>query len=145
LEPTVDDMMDVCSDAPDVGLEVSRAESRASSTLEGSLRCQEAGQDCPTPMEVAEDPSASEVAVAENSAPKGDAGGYPALEGVAGNEPALVGSASYNPALEGVSSSDPALMGSASYNPAPERVRASSPPTPPWTSTSGRPHHDLME
>jgi hypothetical protein len=49
LEPTIDDMMDVCSDAPDVGLEVSRVVSRASSTLEGSLRCQEADQDCPTP------------------------------------------------------------------------------------------------
>jgi hypothetical protein len=35
LEPIVDDMMNVCSDAPDVGLEVSRA----SSTLEGSLQC----------------------------------------------------------------------------------------------------------
>jgi hypothetical protein len=60
-----------------VGLEVSRAISRASSTLEGSLQCREVGQDCPTPMEVAEDPSSSEVAVAENPAPKDDAGGYP--------------------------------------------------------------------
>jgi hypothetical protein len=127
LEPTVDDMMDVCSDAPDVGLEVSRAVSRASSTLEGSLWCQEVGQDCSTPMEVTKDPSASEVAVAENPAPKGDAGGYPALEGVAGNDPALVGSASCNPAPEGVVGSDPAPMGSASCNPAPECVRASSP------------------
>jgi hypothetical protein len=127
LEPTVDDMMDVCSGAPNVGLEVSRAVSRTSSTLEGSLRCQEAGQDCPTPMEVAEDPSASEVAVAENPAPKGDVGGYPAPEGVAGNDPALVGSASCNPAPEGVAGSDPAQMGSVSYNPAPEGVRASSP------------------
>jgi hypothetical protein len=42
-EPTADDMMDVCSEIPDVGLEVSRAVSRASSTLEGSLRCQEVG------------------------------------------------------------------------------------------------------
>jgi hypothetical protein len=33
LEPTVDDMMNVCSDAPNVGLEVSRVVSRASSTL----------------------------------------------------------------------------------------------------------------
>jgi hypothetical protein len=127
LEPTVHDMMDVCSDAPDVGLEVSRAVSRASPTLEGSLRCQEVGQDCPTPMEVAEDPSASEVAVAENPASKGDASGYPAPEGVAGNDPALVCSASCNPAPEGVVGSDPALMGSASCNPSPEGVRASSP------------------
>jgi hypothetical protein len=122
LEPTVGDMMDVSSDTPDVGLEVSRAVSRASSTLEGSLQCQEVGQDCPTPMEVTEDPSASEVAVAENLTPKGDAGGYPAPEGVAGNDPALVGSASCNLAPEGVVGSDPAPMGSVSCNPAPEGV-----------------------
>jgi hypothetical protein len=127
LEPTVHDMMNVCSNAPDVGLEVSRAVSRASATLEGSLRCQEVGPDCLTPMEVTEDPSASEVAVAENPAPKGDAGDYPAPEGVTGNDPALVGSASCNPAPEGVAGSDLALMGSASCNPAPEGVRASSP------------------
>jgi hypothetical protein len=58
-------------------------------------------------MEVTEDPSASEVAVAENPAPKGDAGSYPAPEGVAGNDPALVGSASYNLAPEGVRASSP--------------------------------------
>jgi hypothetical protein len=165
LELTVDDMMDVCSDAPDVGLEVSRVVSRTSSTLEGSLRCQEVGQDCPTPMEVVEDPSASEVVVAGNPAPKGDAGGYPAPEGVAGNDPALVGSASCNQAPEGVAGSDPALVASVSYNPAPEGVAGSDPapmvvraatqplrvseqallPTPPWTSTSGCLHHDLME
>ena len=44
-EPTAGDMMDVCSEIPDVGLEVSRAVSHASSTLEGSLQCQEVGQD----------------------------------------------------------------------------------------------------
>jgi hypothetical protein len=38
-EPTDGDMMDVCSDILDVGLEVSRAASRASSTLEGGLQC----------------------------------------------------------------------------------------------------------
>ena len=122
LEPTDGDMMDVCSDIPNVGLEVSRAVSRASSTLEGSLRCQEVGQDCPTPMEVTEDPPASEVAVAENPAPNGGAGGYPSPEGVTGNDPALVGIASCNPAPEGVAGTDPAPMGSASYNPAPEGV-----------------------
>jgi hypothetical protein len=37
-KPTDGGMMDICSDIPDVGLEVSRAASRASSTLEGSLR-----------------------------------------------------------------------------------------------------------
>jgi hypothetical protein len=42
-EPTTDDMMNVCSEIPDMGLEVSRAVSRASSTLEGSLRCQDVG------------------------------------------------------------------------------------------------------
>jgi hypothetical protein len=118
FEPTVDDMMNVCSDALDVGLEVSRAVSRASSTLEGSLRCQEVGQYCPTPME---------VTVAENPAPKGDASSYPAPEGVTGNDPALVGSASCNPAPEGVAGSDSAPMGSVSCHPAPEGVRASSP------------------
>jgi hypothetical protein len=125
-EPTDGDMMDVCSDIPDAGLEVSRAASRASSTLEGGLRCQEAGQDCPTPMEVTKDPSALEVVVAENSAPKGGADDYPAPEGVAGNDMALVGIASCNPAPEGVAGSDPAPMGSANCNPAPVGVRASS-------------------
>jgi hypothetical protein len=145
LEPTVDDMMNVCSDAPDVGLEVSRAVSRASSTLEGSLRCQEVGQDCLTPMEVTEDPSASEVAVAENPAPKDDTGGYLAPEGVAGNDPALVGSASCNPAPEGVAGSDPAPMGSVSCHSAPRVSERALLPIPPWTSTSGRLHHNLME
>jgi hypothetical protein len=36
-EPTADGMMVVCSEIPDMGLEVSRAVSRASSTLEDSL------------------------------------------------------------------------------------------------------------
>jgi hypothetical protein len=125
-EPTDGDMMDVCSDIPDVGLEVSRAASRASSTLEGGLRCQEIGQDCPIPMEVTEDPSALEVAVAEDSAPKGGAGDYPAPEGVAGNGSAQVGIASCNQAPDGIAGSDPVLMGSASCNPTPEGVRASS-------------------
>jgi hypothetical protein len=51
-EPTDGDIMDVCSKIPDARLEVSRATSRASSTLEGNLQCQEVGHDCPTPMEV---------------------------------------------------------------------------------------------
>jgi hypothetical protein len=127
LEPTDGDMMDVCSDIPDVGLEVSQAASRASSTLEGGFQCQEVGPDCPNPMEVTEDPLAVEVAVAENPAPKGGAGDYPALEGVAGNDPAQVGIASCNLAPEGVAGSDPAPMGSASCNQAPEGVRASCP------------------
>jgi hypothetical protein len=97
-EPTDGDIMDVCSDIPDVGSEVSRAASRVPSTLEGNLQCQEVGQDCLTPMEVTDDPSALEVAVAENPVLKGGVGGYPAPEGVAGNDPAQVGNTSYNPA-----------------------------------------------
>jgi hypothetical protein len=56
----------------------------------------------PDSHEVTEDPSAVEVAVAENPAPKGGAGDYPAPEGVAGNDLARVGIASCNPAPEGV-------------------------------------------
>jgi hypothetical protein len=106
-ESTADDMMDVCSEIPDMGLEVSWAVYRASSTLEGSLRCQDVGQDCPTHMEVTEDPSALEVAIAENPAPEGGAGSYLVPEGVAGSDPALVGSASCDPAPEGVQVSSP--------------------------------------
>jgi hypothetical protein len=106
-EPTADDMMAVCSEIPDVGLEVSRAMSRASSTLEGSLQCQDVGPSCPTPMEVTREPSALEVAAVENLAPEGGAGSYPAPEGVDGSDPALVGRASCNPALEGVHVSSP--------------------------------------
>jgi hypothetical protein len=43
FEPTDGGMMGVCSDIPDVGLELSRAASHASLTLECSLRSQEAG------------------------------------------------------------------------------------------------------
>jgi hypothetical protein len=63
-------MMDDCADVPDVGLELSRAASRASSTLERSLKGQEAGLDCSARMEVGEGPSALEVVVAESSALK---------------------------------------------------------------------------
>jgi hypothetical protein len=126
-EPTDGDMMDVCSDIPDVGLELSRAATRASSTLEGGLRSQEVGQGCSIPMEVTESPSALEVAVAENPVLKDGASGCLAPEGVAGNDPAQVGSTSCNPAPEGVAGGDPAPMGSASCNPAPEGVRAGSP------------------
>jgi hypothetical protein len=126
-EPTADDMMAVCSEIPDVGLEVSRAVSRASSTLESSLRCQDVGPNCPTHMEVTEDPSALEVVAVENPAPGDGAGSYPAPEGVADSDPALVGSARCNPAPKGVAGSDLALVGGASYNPAPEGVQVSSP------------------
>jgi hypothetical protein len=126
-EPIDGGMMDVCSDIPDVGLELSRAASRASSTLECGLRSQEAGQGCSIPMEVTENPSALEVAAAENPVPKDGASGYPAPKGVAGNDPVRVGSASCNPAPEGVAGGDPAPMGSAGCDPAPEGVRAGSP------------------
>jgi hypothetical protein len=126
-EPTVDDMMAICSEIPTAGLEVSRAVSRASSTLEGSLQCQGAGPDCPTDMEVTKDRSALEVAAVEDPTPEGGAGSYPAPEGVAGSDPALVGSASCNPSPEGVASSDPALVGGASCNAAPKGVQVSSP------------------
>jgi hypothetical protein len=106
-EPTDGGMMDVCSDIPDVGLELSRAASRASSTLECSLRGQEAGQGCSIPMEVTENPSALEVAAAENPVLKDGASGYPAPEGVAGNDPAQVGSASCDPAPKGVRAGSP--------------------------------------
>ena len=78
-------------------------------------------------MEVTEDPSALDVAIAENPVLKGDVGGYPAPEGVAGSVPAQVGNASYNPAPEGVAGSYPASMGGASCDPTPKGVRASSP------------------
>jgi hypothetical protein len=58
-------------------------------------------------MEVAENPSALEVAAAENPVPKDGASIYPAPEGVAGNDPARVGSASYDPASEGVRAGSP--------------------------------------
>jgi hypothetical protein len=101
-EPSADDMMPVCSEIPDMGLEVSRAVSHASSTLEGSLRCQDAGPSCLTPMEVAEELSALEVATTEDLVLEGGTGSYPAPEGAVGSDLALAGSAGCNPALEGV-------------------------------------------
>jgi hypothetical protein len=101
-EPIDGGMMEVCADMPDVGLELSRAASRASSTLERGLKSQEADLDCSAPIEVVENPSALEVAATENPVPEDGAGVYPAPEGVAGDDPAWVGSASYDPAPEGV-------------------------------------------
>jgi hypothetical protein len=109
-EPPADDISVVCSEVPNggpslldsAGQEVTRAVSRASSTLEGSLQCQDAGLSHPTPMEVTEEPSALDVATAEDRAPEGGAGSYPTPEGVAGSNPALVGSARYNLAPEDV-------------------------------------------
>ena len=76
--------------------------SRASSTLEGSLTCKDVDLIYPTPMEVAEGPSALEATATEDPAPEGDAGSYPAPKGVAGSDLALVGSASGSPAPEDV-------------------------------------------
>jgi hypothetical protein len=101
-EPVDGGMMDICADVPDVGLELSRAASRASSTLESGLKGQEAGLDCSAPMEVVEGPSTLEVAVTEGSALKDGASACPAPEGVAGDDPVQMGSASYDPAPEGV-------------------------------------------
>jgi hypothetical protein len=101
-EPADGEMMDICADVPDAGLELSRAASRASSTLERGLKGQEAGLDCSAPMEVGEGPSALEVAVTESSALKDGTSVYPAPEGVAGDDPTRMGSASYDPGPEGV-------------------------------------------
>jgi hypothetical protein len=101
-EPTDGGMMEVCDDVPDAGLELSRAVSCASSTLEHGLKGQEADLDCSAPMEVGEGPSALEVAITESSTLKDGASAYPAPEGVAGDDPARMGSASYDPAPEGV-------------------------------------------
>jgi hypothetical protein len=100
-EPADGDMMDVYSDIPVVGLELSRVASCSSSTLESGLQSQEVGLGCSIPMEVTESPSALEVAVAENPVLKDGASGCPAPEGVSGNDPARVGSASYDQAPEG--------------------------------------------
>jgi hypothetical protein len=143
-KPTDGGMMDVCSDILDVGLELSRAASCASSTLECGLRSQEAGQGCSIPMEVTENPSALEVATAEKLVLKDGASGYPAPEGVAGNDPARVGSVSCNPAPEGVAGGDPAPMDSAVYDSAPEGVQAGSLLIPPWMSTLDLLLHILM-
>jgi hypothetical protein len=100
-------MMEVCADVPAVGLELSRAAPRASSTLERGFKSQEADLDCSVPMEVVENPSALEVATTENSVPKDGTCVYPALEGVAGDDPTRVGSTSYDPAPEGVRAGSP--------------------------------------
>jgi hypothetical protein len=106
-EPTDGEMMDICADVPDAGLELSRAASRASSTLERGLKGQEASLDCSAPMEVGEGPSALEVAVTESLALKDGTSVYPAPEGVAVDDPARMGSASYDPAPEGIRVSSP--------------------------------------
>jgi hypothetical protein len=107
LEPADGGMMEVCADVPDAGLELSRAASRVSSTLERGLKNREADLNCSIPMEVVESPSALEVAATESLVPKDGASVYPAPEGVASDDPARVGSASYDPAPEGVRAGSP--------------------------------------
>jgi hypothetical protein len=140
-EPTDGDMMDVCSDIPDVGLEVSRAASRASSTLEGSLF----GQDCPTPMEVTKDPSALEVAIAENPVLKGDVGGYQPLRVL----PVVIRlrwvmqAITQPPRVLPVAIRLRWVVRAATQPPrVSERVLL---PIPPWMSMPGRLHHTLMD
>jgi hypothetical protein len=77
-EPTDGGMMEVCTDVPDIGLDLFRAASRASSTLERGLKSQEADLDCFVPMEVVENLSALEVAATENPVLKDGASVYPA-------------------------------------------------------------------
>jgi hypothetical protein len=109
-EPPKADIPTICSEVPDGGLllldsagqEVTRVVSRASSTLEGSLPCKDSDPSHPTPMEVAEAPSALEVAAAEDPAPEGGTGSEPAPEDVVGSNLAPEGSAGGNPASEGV-------------------------------------------
>jgi hypothetical protein len=101
-EPAHGGMMEICADVPDARLELSRAASRASSTLERGLKSQEAGLDCSAPIEVVEGPSALEVTVTEGSVLKDGANACLAPEGVAGDDPARMGSVSCDPAPEGV-------------------------------------------
>jgi hypothetical protein len=92
-EPPEADIPTICSEVPDGGLllhdsagqEVTRVVSRASSTLEGSLPCKNVDPSHPTPMEMAEGPSALEVAAAEDLAPEGGACSNPAPEGGIGS------------------------------------------------------------
>jgi hypothetical protein len=99
--------MDVCADVFDAGLGSSRAASRASSTLERGLEGQETDLNRLAPMEVAEGPSALEVATAENLGLEDGVDTYPAPEGVAGDDSARVGSISRGPAPEGVRAGSP--------------------------------------
>ena len=104
------DIPTICSEVPDGGLsqhdsigqEVTRVVSRASSTLEDSLPCKNVDPSHPTPMEVAEGPSALEVAAAEDPAPEGGASSDPAPEGGVGGNLGPEGGTGGNPAPESV-------------------------------------------
>ena len=100
-------VMDACAHLHDVGLELSQAASRASSTLERGLQSQEADPDFSVPMEMTENPPALEVAGAESPVLKDGASICPAPEGVAGNDPAQVGSANCDPAPEDILAGSP--------------------------------------
>jgi hypothetical protein len=106
-EPADGGTMDVYADVFNAGLGSSRAASRASSTLERGLEGQETDLDRLALMEVTEGPSALEAATAKNLALKDGVDAYPAPEGVAGDDPAQVGSASCDPAPEGVRAGSP--------------------------------------
>jgi hypothetical protein len=70
--------------------------------LERGLKSREADLDCSVPMEVVEGPSALEVATTESSVLRDGASVFLAPEGVAGDDPARMGSASNDLAPEGV-------------------------------------------
>jgi hypothetical protein len=103
-ESTDGGTMEVCADVPAVGLELSRAASRASSTLEHGFKSQEADLDCSVPMEVVENPSSG---CYRELGTQGWRLRLPSPEGVAGDDPARVGSVSYDPAPEGVRAGSP--------------------------------------
>jgi hypothetical protein len=127
-KPPEADIPTVCSEVPNGGLslldsteqEVTRVVSRASSTLEGSLPCKNTDLSRPTPMEVAEGPSALEVAAAEDPAPEGGAGSDLAPEGVAGSNLAPEGGVGGNLA--------PECVGACSLSTASMDVHIGSPP-----------------
>jgi hypothetical protein len=89
-EPPEADNPTICLEVPDGGLlvndstgqEITRVVSRASSTLEGGLPCENAESSHPAPMDVAEGSLALEVAAADGPAPEGGAGSDPAPKGV---------------------------------------------------------------
>jgi hypothetical protein len=136
-EPVDDGVTEVCVDVPDAGLR----SSRASSTLERDLEGRETELDRSGPMEVAEGPSALEVATAENLDPQGGVDTCPAPEDVAGDDLVRVGSVSHCPAPEGAAGDDPAQVGSADYDPAPEGARAGSPSCTSMDVHAGSPSH----
>jgi hypothetical protein len=144
-ESTDGDMMDVCSDIPDVGLEASRAASRASLTLGGGLQCQEVGPYCPTPVEVTEDPSAVEVAVVENPAPRV----MLVITQPPGVLPVMIQLGWVSQAVTHPTRVLPVVIRlrwavRAATQPPRVSERALL-PIPPWMSTSGHLHHILME